>query len=43
MVRGVIWAIKACNRLLWAAYYFVLPPNESDHDEMRLYNQRAKW
>ncbi|TXT22915.1 MAG: hypothetical protein FD138_3351 [Planctomycetota bacterium] len=43
MTRVTIVLIKTLNRLLWAAYYFVLPPNENDREAMRLYNQRATW
>ena len=39
----MVWIIKAFNRLVWSAYYFALPPDENDPDELVLYNQRATW
>ena len=43
MTRVLVWLIKAFNRLLWSGFYFLLPPNEADKEEMRLYDQRATW
>ncbi|MBC7816304.1 MAG: hypothetical protein IAG10_05370 [Planctomycetaceae bacterium] len=43
VARVLNWIGRACNRLHWARYYFISPPDESDPEEMRLYNQRLKW
>ena len=44
MIRRLLWWIGwTCNQLTWAAFYFVLPPNENDPDEMATYNRRLKW